>query len=72
MKTRRVSLETLKNKVSVVTGGSRGIGRSIALMLANNGARVVICARNLDELKETSESIQEKGISGDIHEIGLD
>ena len=61
MKTRRAALETLKDKVSVVIGGSRGIGRSIALMLASYGTRVVICARNTDELRETSESIQEKG-----------
>ena len=38
-----------KNKVVVVTGGSKGIGKSLALSFKRNGAQVIICSRNDDE-----------------------
>ena len=53
----------LKAKNAVVTGASRGIGREIALTLAENGANVVINYRNYnDEIKDLVKSIEEKGV----------
>ena len=49
----------LEDKVAVVSGGSRGIGRAIARRLAEEGADVVISARTQKDLDETSESISE-------------
>lgn len=43
----------LAGQVAVVTGGGRGIGRSIALALANAGARVAVVARSQAQLGET-------------------
>lgn len=47
----------LEGKVAVVTGGSRGIGKAIARRLAEEGADVVISARNQDVLEATAEEI---------------
>lgn len=54
----------LANKFALVTGGSHGIGRSIALALADEGCNVAICARRTDELEDTLQSIKFKSVQG--------
>jgi len=51
----------LKGKVAAITGGSRGIGRSIAHGLADEGCRVAICARGREQLESTAAELREKG-----------
>jgi NAD(P)-dependent dehydrogenase (short-subunit alcohol dehydrogenase family) len=51
----------LTDKVALITGGSRGIGRSIAEEFARRGARVVITARKPEELDDTATSIRAEG-----------
>jgi len=56
----------LKDKVVVVTGSTRGIGRAIARACAQQGAKVVISSRKESVVKETCETFQKEGfkISG--------
>jgi 3-oxoacyl-[acyl-carrier protein] reductase len=52
----------LKGKTAVVTGGSRGIGRSIAECFADEGANVAICARNAEQVAEAVKALEGRGV----------
>jgi len=52
----------LKGKTVLVTGGSRGIGRAVALTLAGQGADVAICGRTMESLDATRADIEALGV----------
>ncbi len=51
----------LNGKVAIVTGGGKGIGRAIALGLAECGAKLVLCSRTKKDLDNVAAEIKEKG-----------
>jgi len=54
-------MNPLTGKVAIVTGGGSGIGRGVALALAQEGVLVVVCGRRQNRLDETVGMIWEKG-----------
>tara|TARA_B100001146_G_C16164793_1_gene427340 strand:- start:490 stop:1284 length:795 start_codon:yes stop_codon:yes gene_type:complete len=50
----------ISGKVALVTGGSMGIGKATAMALASQGAKIAICARNMDRLKQAAREIQDE------------
>ncbi len=52
----------LTNKTALVTGGSRGIGRAVALALADQGTNVAICGRTAESLEQTVVDLKARGV----------
>jgi NADP-dependent 3-hydroxy acid dehydrogenase YdfG len=55
--------ETLKGKVALITGASRGIGFAVARKLGQMGARLSLCARGATTLEKAAKEIQGQGAS---------
>lgn len=56
-------MQNIKGKKALVTGGSRGLGKAIALALAKEGVDVAITGRNSKSLEETVEEIKKLGVN---------
>ncbi|MCX6006011.1 MAG: glucose 1-dehydrogenase [Chloroflexi bacterium] len=52
---------SLKGKVAIVTGASRGIGKAIALEMAKSGADLVVVSRKIADLEKTADEIKAMG-----------
>jgi 3-oxoacyl-[acyl-carrier protein] reductase len=60
----------MKNRIALITGASRGIGRACALRLASSGAKVVVAARQVDKLEEVASEIRAAG--GAVFVVSID
>ena len=57
----------LKGKIVLITGGSRGIGKSIAELFVKEGAKIIITSKNESMLKKTSKELGDVFyVKGDI------
>jgi len=61
----------IKNKIVLVTGASKGIGRGLAVGLANEGARMLLVARSAPELKSLLQEISATGVEHHCFVIDL-
>lgn len=62
----------LKDKVAIVTGGAKGLGRTFALKLAGEGAKVMVVTRkDMDNLRETVRQIEAAGGKADLFQADV-
>jgi len=66
-----MSNQRLKNRIALITGASRGIGRAVALAFAKEGAHVIAMARRSGALEELDDEIQTLGGSATLLRLNL-
>lgn len=62
----------LKGKNAIVTGGGRGLGRAVALALANEGVNIAVTGRNEENLKTAVEEIRNMGVNAAYSVFSVD
>jgi NAD(P)-dependent dehydrogenase (short-subunit alcohol dehydrogenase family) len=60
-----------RDKIALVTGASKGIGRTLAINLAKEGAHILLAARNIERLEEVDDQIKQYGARSTIIPVDL-
>jgi NAD(P)-dependent dehydrogenase (short-subunit alcohol dehydrogenase family) len=63
--------QDFSGQVAFITGGSDGIGRATAELLAERGATVIVCARGAEKLKATGDAIEAAGGKVETHQLDV-
>jgi NAD(P)-dependent dehydrogenase (short-subunit alcohol dehydrogenase family) len=61
-----MSENSLKNKIALITGGGRGIGRAIAVAFAREGARIAVAARTAEQIEQVAAEIDGIAVVCDV------
>jgi len=65
-------MESLRGKVVFITGASSGIGRATAKAFAEQGARLLLCARRIDRLTDLTRELSAMDADPDVFTFRLD
>jgi meso-butanediol dehydrogenase / (S,S)-butanediol dehydrogenase / diacetyl reductase len=63
--------QRLNNRVALITGASRGIGRAIALKFAQEGADLFLCATDMEKLQETQKQAEKFGRRIELYTLDI-
>ena len=66
-----MSTQKLAGKTALITGASKGLGKAMALALAEAGARVVLASRNLELLDETAATVRKLGAEAAVFQTDV-
>ena len=63
--------KNLQGKVALITGASKGLGKAMALALAESGARLALVSRNLEQLNETAGAARKRGAEAEVFQADV-
>src|SRR5437762_3460842 len=66
-----MSTGKLQGKTALITGANRGLGKAMALALAEEGARLALVARDLEQLNRAAEAVRERGVEAAVFQVDV-